>query len=81
MRLESGVRVLVLCKVCRVYPAGNREPLNNPEQRVIQSGVHWRMRIQGAAQAEWSKNGGEEMGKEVRKGESPALCSGSGNGK
>lgn len=45
--------------------------MKNPEQRVIQSGLHWRMRIQGAAWAEWSKNGGEEMGKEVRKGESP----------
>lgn len=49
--------------------------MKNPEQRVIQSGLHWGMRIQGAAQAEWNKNGGEEAGAEVRKGEAPALCS------
>ena len=49
--------------------------MKNPEQRVIQSGLHWGMRIQGAAQAEWDKNGGEEAGAEVRKGEAPALCS------
>lgn len=53
--------------------------MTNPEQRVIRSGLHLGMRVQGAAREEWSQNGGEEASQEVRKGEAPTPCSGCGD--